>query len=228
MIIIGENEHRIPLCKNSKHELIAIGTVINELTINSGPFKVVSKPHRIFYECVCDCGTITIADSSRLHTAKVYSCGCRMSTINKRQESRICKDCGLKEPAVRFKKWGRLCNKCMHKRYPHRQADHRSKSVKNFVRYRISSIRTRKKHLIEITADDVCRLFDKQSGKCALSGLSLTLVQGAPDVISIDRIDSKIGYTLDNIQLVCMCLNLAKNSFDNNIIIEFLERLKEN
>jgi hypothetical protein len=54
-------------------------------------------------------------------------------------------------------------------------------------------------------------LLATQGGKCALSGVELTctLQRGVVSKtnVSIDRIDPKGAYTLDNVQLVCAVLN---------------------
>ena len=225
MIIIQQQERR-PLSNNSTHIIIPIGTSINELTIESLPFKTINRPRRIFYECSCTCGQITIADSSRLRTEAIKSCGCKMSTSNKRQTQRICKGCNKKESETKFARWGMLCRRCVRQKWPRRLSEYYGKSLENFVRYRLSSIRSKKKRQVDITLQDVCELYNKQNGQCALSGLLLSFKTHSPDALSIDRIDSTIGYVPNNIQLVCTCLNLAKNSFDNDTILAFLEKLK--
>lgn len=56
-------------------------------------------------------------------------------------------------------------------------------------------------------------LYNKQNGKCAISGFDMTYITGSgrvPTNISIDRIDSNIGYVRDNVQLVCIQANKMK------------------
>ena len=45
--------------------------------------------------------------------------------------------------------------------------------------------------------------------------------------ISLDRIDSDLGYTIDNVQLVCKWINLAKNTASNEQILAVLREFKE-
>lgn len=74
-----------------------------------------------------------------------------------------------------------------------------------------------------IVIDDVINLYESQSKKCALSGISLE-----PDLtktmnkqnLSIDRIDSFKGYEKDNIQLVDKRINMMKGSLSNEEFIE--------
>ena len=71
----------------------------------------------------------------------------------------------------------------------------------------------------EIGELDVIDLFKKQNGKCALTGTEMThklheegSTRGKKYYhnISVDRIDSRLNYTKDNIQLVCSSLNVSK------------------
>ncbi len=65
-----------------------------------------------------------------------------------------------------------------------------------------------------ITIDDLYELYNKQKGKCALSGITMTcdILSGRTSTnLSIDKIDHNKGYTKDNIQLVCMAVNEMKN-----------------
>lgn len=61
-----------------------------------------------------------------------------------------------------------------------------------------------------ITYDDIVTLYNKQRGLCALTGWELNCITRDPRLISIDRIDSDKGYTLDNIHLVAWAANKAK------------------
>lgn len=100
-----------------------------------------------------------------------------------------------------------------------------------FVRV-FNSVKNSRKQDCLITIDDVRKQFEKQNGICALSGLKLKTPKHSgercpktPDVISIDRINSNKPYTKDNIQLVCVALNYAKNSFTNDEIKNFLKSI---
>jgi len=48
-----------------------------------------------------------------------------------------------------------------------------------------------------------------------------------PDNVSVDRIDSKLGYTFDNIQLVRWCVNSAKNDMEQNDFIHMCREVYE-
>lgn len=79
--------------------------------------------------------------------------------------------------------------------------------------------RRAKKLNIEITIEDIHELYKKQNGLCAISKLKMTHITykdtNNKDYsnrmnISIDRIDSNLGYTKDNIQLVGAIINKMK------------------
>lgn len=79
------------------------------------------------------------------------------------------------------------------------------------------------KHLLQkperkhLEVNQILSLLEKQGGKCALSGVDMTFtkIAGQPKVhtnLSIDRIDSSIGYEIDNIQLVTSVVNIMKTT----------------
>lgn len=72
-----------------------------------------------------------------------------------------------------------------------------------------------KKLEFNITLEDVINMYFEQDGKCAITKLDLATESGTRKKanafrISIDRIDSNGGYTLDNVRLVCWAVNQMK------------------
>jgi hypothetical protein len=87
-----------------------------------------------------------------------------------------------------------------------------------------------KKLDIEITCEDIKNLYKKQNGLCALSGMTMTrdsyMTKGNQHIInkmniSIDRINSDLGYTKDNIQLVSAMINRMKSDLTSKEFIDF-------
>lgn len=81
---------------------------------------------------------------------------------------------------------------------------------------------------IEITTTDIHKLYQKQHGLCALTGLPMThkayTRKGNQHIIhkmnlSVDRIDSDKGYTKDNVQLVGAIINRMKSDLYNKEFI---------
>lgn len=74
---------------------------------------------------------------------------------------------------------------------------------------------------VKITLKDAWNIFIHQDGMCALSGMPIFFgeVSGSPRTASLDRIDSKMGYTLGNLQWVHKDLNRMKGALtDENFI----------
>jgi hypothetical protein len=64
-----------------------------------------------------------------------------------------------------------------------------------------------KKIEFKISVLDLIDLFDKQNGKCAITGRTMTyflkLHKRYPDNICVSRVDKKRGFTKDNIRMIC-------------------------
>ena len=77
------------------------------------------------------------------------------------------------------------------------------------------------------------RLFDKQNGKCAVSGLTMIIprreikTEKSLFQASVDRIDNEKGYTPDNVQFVCLGINYMRNSVSLEKCKEFMEAIKK-
>lgn len=90
----------------------------------------------------------------------------------------------------------------------------------NILRYRWTSARARAirgKLEFTITEQDVNQLWEQQEGLCYYSGLPMERTNrgaGCPatQAVSIDRIDSSLGYIAGNIVLCCSSVNIMKNN----------------
>jgi hypothetical protein len=65
-------------------------------------------------------------------------------------------------------------------------------------------------------------LWDKQGGKCAITGIPMVYKFGCLESASIDRVDSSLGHVKGNIQLVCLGINRLKSTFSNDEVRRFL------
>lgn len=82
--------------------------------------------------------------------------------------------------------------------------------------------------------EDIWDLFLEQHKKCALTGLPISFSNdrvrsqkhnGIKCTASLDRIDSKKGYTKENVQLVHKDVNIMKNHFDQDYFIEICKAI---
>jgi hypothetical protein len=79
--------------------------------------------------------------------------------------------------------------------------------------------------LFKITIRQAWNLFIKQNGKCALTGISITLnpksvVEGA-NTASLDRIDNSKGYVRGNLQWVHVRINFMKHAMSQEEFVQW-------
>jgi hypothetical protein len=65
----------------------------------------------------------------------------------------------------------------------------------------------------ELETQDIVGCWSDQNGICAYSGRPMTLEANKLNTVSIERIDSSVGYTLANTILVCQAINRMKSDF---------------
>jgi hypothetical protein len=71
-----------------------------------------------------------------------------------------------------------------------------------------------------LTIEQVDSIWVDQRGCCALSGIALDNKAGS-ETVSLDRIDSDKGYTVDNVQLVHKVLNMMKRDMVDEDFIDW-------
>lgn len=72
----------------------------------------------------------------------------------------------------------------------------------------------KRQQLFELNVADVVACWNTQANICAYSGRLMTLDAGRLNTVSIERIDSNIGYTPENTILVCQAINRMKSDFE--------------
>jgi len=70
-----------------------------------------------------------------------------------------------------------------------------------------------------LTTGYLHELWDKQDGKCALSGAELGFIGSGWVTASVDRIDPDKGYVEGNVQWVCWRVNDSKSNMKNEDFI---------
>jgi hypothetical protein len=85
--------------------------------------------------------------------------------------------------------------------------------------------------IFDISIDDIWHQFEKQNQKCALSGLDLKFPlfgeRATEQTASLDRIDSDIGYTKNNIQWLHKDVNKMKWELKQNRFIELCKLISK-
>lgn len=72
----------------------------------------------------------------------------------------------------------------------------------------------KRQQLFELSVADVVDCWNTQANICAYSGRLMTLEAGHLNTVSIERINSDIGYTPENTILVCQAINRMKSDFE--------------
>jgi hypothetical protein len=84
---------------------------------------------------------------------------------------------------------------------------------------------------VEITVQEAWDLFERQDGRCALTGLPLVMPRRFKEydggTAALDRRDNTRGYTLDNVQWIHKDVNMMKNKFDQGYFISMCRRVAE-
>lgn len=111
-----------------------------------------------------------------------------------------------------------ICNSCSTERQrEHDMELEASEKLRKCLRFRLLGAKDRALKAgipFNLTLEFLEELWIKQEGKCALSGLPMTFelkLGRIPTNVSIDKKNRLLGYTQDNVQLVCMAANQAKS-----------------
>lgn len=120
------------------------------------------------------------------------------------------------------------CKKCkVEKSKKRRMQRYNADPLERLLVERIAGARDRAKRkniYFDLEVDSIKKMWELQDGKCALSGIKMTHVMGegrTPTNISIDQIEASKGYTINNIQLVCMAVNQMKSDLTNEELLLF-------
>lgn len=141
------------------------------------------------------------------------------------QNQNICKSCKIQYQ----KSWNKRTGKTYYKPVVKKKKEENYYSS-NIFRIRIYAAKTRAANKglnIDINTPYIKNLFNFQNGLCAISKIKMEKEAG-PFSLSIDRIDSNKGYTKDNVQLICSCLNSMKKDLSNDEFISVLKKVSEN
>ncbi len=85
--------------------------------------------------------------------------------------------------------------------------------------------------VFDLTMDDLRSLWNKQQGLCAISKIPMTYKFDSGRIftnVSIDQINPHLGYTKENIQLVCMAVNQMKSDMSLEELYMFCEAILKN
>lgn len=228
------------------------------LIVVSEPYrKYKNKEFRLYVKCNCTCGTKDIEVRKDIVNKRVRSCGCLQTEANEFKKTQLFKETvqridrekvlELYNQNLEQKEIAKLMNTTtttiykilkrefkIQTKYPTRKKEksHNWKGCREIPgRYftRVKSGAIDRNIPFEITIEDFATQFEKQNGKCALTGVNLSFGATTKDsdtsTASLDRIDSSKGYTKDNIQWIHKDLQKMKWDLTQDNFIEWCKKV---
>ena len=106
-------------------------------------------------------------------------------------------------------------------------------------KYHANKARSRSKqkgYITDLTIEYLKEIWDKQNGTCPYTKIQMELgrtsgdedIKKTPIKASLDRIDPNIGYVRGNVEFVCYCINVMKNDFTKQEMIDFIKLINNN
>ena len=176
-----------------------IGKTFGLLTVTGHERKKIgNSPPIHVYNCSCKCGNTTTVRRYNLLSHSTVSCGCYGGRTYFAKNPRWKGYQGLSGTD-----WYYILFKAKERNIP-----------------------------VAITIEDAWEQYKKQDGKCALTNLPLKInairSRRTERDASLDRIDSKKGYEIDNIQWVHKDIQLMKNVLNMDRFIQLCNLVVEN
>jgi hypothetical protein len=153
-----------------------------------------------------------------------------------------CKSCGDTNQLNFYSQNKSICKKCASKksldRYKNLSQEEKIKyknkvanwQVNKIYQYRFLQAKNRAKISkidFTITADDIKNVYEKQNGLCYYSGIVMQKDRTGIYTLSVDRKNSKKGYTPDNIVLCTTIVNSMKNKLPIDEFISIVKAVAE-
>lgn len=189
---------------------IAIGTTLGTLTITAGDvYHRSTTPSRHFerwVEAACTCGAATTMRAHAWLAAERWEWALTCGGAAHAAERAARHKRGAAHPLARYvgpvpsSVWARI------RANARRQAKKHARRGEPFA--------------CTLTHADLAALWARQGGHCAYTGIPLTLSPRArATTASLDRIDSRQGYVLDNVQFVHKTVNAIKLDFPEHTFL---------
>lgn len=183
---------------NKGKTLLKKGDVFGTLTVIEDVIYGLKSCNHNFLKCKCSCGKESFRRTSELIKNNKIKCF----------------DCCPSHKTKRYKEVGLISSQFL--------SDIKSNAKQRSLEF-------------NLTMEELWELYQKQNGKCALSGIELILLPvfysasiranaristtRREITASVDRIDSNIGYTIDNVQFVHKAINIMKGSLSDSDFI---------
>lgn len=207
-------------------------------------------PHhglRILIKCACGCSVLrNMSGIRRSIKRENYYCGNRGrnycnningQTYNEDETKKYCLSCKNMLLLNKFyyespkKQYSSRCIQCLNRK----EKEYREENIRNRLEYilknSISSTRLRnnkgREHEFDIDLEYLLELWERCNGICFRFKKKMSLLDNEPWLVSVDRIDSDIGYVKGNVQLVCFIYNRMKMDSTEEEMDKVFEHLKQ-
>lgn len=174
-----------------------IGEKYGQLIVLNQSTKT-NKRRDLFWECKCECGKIVSLRGNDLKYGNYSSCGCKKTLKGRFHHN--------------FKGYEDISSQYFN-------SLKRGAKERNFE--------------FDITIEQIWELFLQQNKLCALTGIPIKLNavdkndKDYDQTASLDRINSKLGYTIDNIQWIHKRLNFLKTNFPEEEFFNWIKLIYE-
>jgi len=106
-------------------------------------------------------------------------------------------------------------------------------------KYALNKARSRSKSrskATDLTLEYLKEIWENQNGLCPYTNIKMEVprssqdedIKKTPTKASLDRIDPNIGYIKGNVEFVCYCVNVMKNDFTKEQMVDFINQIKSN
>lgn len=154
----------------------------------------------------------------------------KTQSLLKESNLKKCFDClGIFPNTEEYFYDGRKCKHCTKQKSQIQRIKNKNKYGLDFIltrKFKETKARCLKNNIeFDLTLDFLLEKYSKQNGKCFFSGMTLFLSTCSVYSLSIDRLNSKKGYTKDNINLICAVVNFMKTDIDHIEFIDFCKKI---
>lgn len=149
---------------------------------------------------------------------------------------KLCAKCGKEYDSSNFFKhkqtkdglhsWCKFCCKEGNKRSREKRYSTFEGRITTFLRCCKNSA-TKRGNEFYLTRKDLIDCWERQEGLCVYSGIEMTTQPALPTSVSVERIDSRVGYTPENTVLCCNYINRMKSDLSFEQFFTFCKAISE-
>jgi len=157
--------------------------------------------------------------------------------MGRKEKQPLCGSCGGTDPNAFYSGRKSICKICLSNHYKTR--DDKKEYIEkqkywrsnNILHYRVESAKHRSKRSgipFEITDEIVQEKINSQMGLCYISKQPLSYIENDWNSLSLDRLNSDLGYTVENTIVVTKFVNNSKNNLSLDEYLNLIKLVCEN